>query len=477
MKKILLLLPVALIGCGSVGPNYVPSKPNLPSAFSTSGGTVTLPSRWWESFKDPELNNLILKALTQSPDAKLAEARLRQARAVQGIQDAADGPKLGVGGFVNRDKLSSNSEMMANVPTVSIGPQGKPVSNTPQTNFTNRQIAFDASWELDFFGHNRRLSEAANARTEAARERLRDAGLILSAEVGRNYVQYRMLQQRMGLATENLKNLEDLVHLTAVRSKAGEVSRQDVQRAEINRQNYEASLTELRFGMRQSLIVLSTLTDQPLAALEEELGKPAALMTIPDVPVVGVPSDLLQRRPDVRNSERELAAASADIGVAVADRYPRFSLVGSGGWNSVKPESLLNNVNRMWSIGPRVYLPLFDRGRIRSQVKANEAAYDAASASYRKTVLMAFADVEVALSRIAFSEERRSLLSGAESQQSELFHTTESQWKAGEVSKVALLEARRSLIAQQDQVLQAKADSLSAMVSLCKALGGGWTSE
>ena len=458
-----LCLPLLLLACRPVGPTYVRPEQSQPDTYTTAAGTAPLTSRWWEPLGDAQLNGLIQQALAQSPDLRIAEARLRQVRAIQGVQDAAGGPQLGVGGLVSKDRLSANSEMLANLPFKNI-----------QTEFTNHQIAFDASWELDLFGHNRRLSEAAQARAEASAERLRDAGLVLSAEVARNYIDYRTWQQRLTLALDNLRNHEELVRLTTLQARAGEVSSLEVQRAETNRRVQEASLADLRVGMRQSLAALSTLTDVPMASLESRLGDSAKPLAVPEAPAPGLPSDLLKRRPDLRVAERELAAANADIGVAVADRYPRFSLVGTGGWASVQSGTLMESASRMWSVGPQFHLPIFTSGRLKRQVEANQAAFEAASATYRKAVLTAVADVEIALTRMARSEDRRRLLLDAETQQRRLVSMTELQWKAGEVSKITVLEARRTLIGQEDQTLQARAQSLTALVSLCKALGGGW---
>jgi NodT family efflux transporter outer membrane factor (OMF) lipoprotein len=463
MKHLLLCLPLLLLACRPVGPTYVTPAPGLPDGYAASGGTATLSSRWWEALGDAQLNGLIQQALAQSPDLRIAEARLRQARAQQGIQEAHGGPELGVGGLVSRDRLSANSEMLANLPFKNI-----------QTEFTNHQFAFDASWELDLFGHNRRLSEGARARTEASAERLRDAGLVLSAEVARNYIDYRTWQQRLSLAQENLKNHEELVRLTTLQAKAGEVTSLEVQRAETSRRVQEASMADLRLGLRQSLAALSTLTDLSMADLEARLGDAPRPLAVPEAPAPGLPSDLLKRRPDVRVAERELAAASADVGVAVADRYPRFSLVGTGGWASVQSGTLLDSASRMWSVGPQVHLPIFTSGRLKRQVEANQAAFEAASATYRMAVLTAVADVEIALTRLARSEDRHRQLLDAETQQRRLVAMTELQWKAGEVSTITVLEARRNLIGQEDQTLQASGQSLSALVSLCKALGGGW---
>ena len=284
----------------------------------------------------------------------------------------------------------------------------------------------------------------------------------------------RTWQQRLILGLDNLKNHEELVRLTTLQARAGEVTSLEVQRTETSRRVQEASLADLRLGLRQSLAALSILTDLPMASLEAQLGDAAQSLAVPEAPAPGLPSELLKRRPDVRIAERELAAASADIGAAVADRYPRFSLVGTGGWSSVQSGTLLENASRMWSVGPQFHLPIFTSGRLKRQVEANQAVFEATSATYRKTVLTAVADVEVALTRLARSEDRRRQLLDAETQQRRLVSMTELQWKAGEVSKIALLEARRNLIGQEDQTLQARAQSQSALVSLCKALGGGW---
>ena len=463
MRQLLFCLPFLFLGCRPVGPTYATPTTGLPEAFTASGGNRALTSRWWEPLHDARLNDLIQTALAQSPDLRIAEARLRQARAQQGIQDASGGPQVGLGGQLSRDRLSPNSGLLANLPVKGINPE-----------FTTHQIAFDASWELDLFGHNQRLSEAAQARTEASTERLRDAGLVLSAEVARNYVDYRTGQQRLALAQANLKNHEELVRLTTLEARTGEVTSLEVQRVETNRQVYEAGLADLRLGLRQSLAALAVLTDLPMVTLEAQLGEASGPMVLPEAPAPGLPADLLRRRPDVRSAERDLAAASADIGVAVADRYPRFALVGTGGWASVQSGTLLENASRMWSLGPQFHVPIFNRGQLKNRVEANEAAFEAVSASYRKAVLTAVADVEVALTRMARSEERRRQLLDAEARQRQLAALTELQWKAGEVSKITLLEARRNLLGQEDQALQARSQSLSALVALCKALGGGW---
>lgn len=459
----LLSLPLLLLACRPVGPTYVPPRPAVPETFTAPGGATALKEAWWELLGDAQLDALVRKALVDSPDLQIAEARLRQARAQLGIQEAAGGPSLGASAKVTRDQLSRNSEGFANMPI-----------KNPQTQFTNEQVGFDASWELDFFGRNRRLVEGARARAEAGADRLRDTALVLSAEVARNYIDYRQGQARLALAEATLGLHREGVRLAVLQEQAGEISRQDLARVETGRANQEASLAALRTGVRQSLAALSTLTDLPLASLEAQLGASRPLAAVPGAPPSGLPAELLQRRPDLRASERDLAAASADVGVAVADRYPRLTLVGTGGWNAISSETLLSRASRMWSVGPQLSLPIFNSGRLASAQRASEAAFEAARGTHRKAVLGAVADAEVALTRLARSEERRVQLEGAEAQVRRQVGFTQRQVEAGEVSRLALLEAQKNLAAQQDQTLQAHGQSLTSLVSLCKALGGGW---
>lgn len=464
MKKLILLsLPLLFVACRPVGPTYTPPKVAVPDQFTSSGGAAASIPDWQTSWKDPNLQTLVKRALSDSPDIQVAEAKLRQARAQQGIQEAIGGPELGMGTKVSRDRMSENSGLISNLPAKNL-----------KTEFTTYQVGFDASWEIDLFGRQRRLSEAARARTQVSEERLRDVRLVLASEVTRNYVEFRMGQQRLTLAQESLKHHGELVRLTRLRVTTGDAANQDLQRAETNRNNAEASLAGLQMGMRQSLAALSVLTTTPIAELDAELHDTVPLIAVPEAPASGLPSDLLKRRPDIRATERDMAAACADVGVAQAERYPRFSLLGSGGWASISSASLLSTASSTWSVGPQLSLPLFNRGRLKNRVRANEAAFDAASASYRKSVLNAVADVEVALNRVARSEDKRQRLVEAEQQYRQLVKLSELQAKAGEISKMSLLEARLALANQEDLKVQAHAQALTSVVSLQKALGGGW---
>ncbi|MBI3285408.1 MAG: efflux transporter outer membrane subunit [Burkholderiales bacterium] len=465
MKNICLSsAALMLAACSAVGPDYRPPQPQLPAAYSMAAGTAALAAAWWESFGDAGLDALIAQAFAASPDLAMAQARVRQARAQQGIQDAAGGPALQAGARLTRDRLSEHSEALANIPFKNV-----------QTEFSNHQLGFDASWEPDWFGRRQRLSEAAAARSDASILRWQDARLMLAAEVARNYLELRLSQQRLALATANLGNFEESLRLARLAARAGAASALEVAQAEAERDNYAAGLAALALSQNLSLAALSRLTARTVQELSLQLQPAAPLMAVPPAPAAGLPSDLLRRRPDLAAAEQDLMAANADIGVAVAELYPRFALLGTAGWSSIAAGNLLESASTTWSFGPQLSLPLFNRGRLQHQVQASQAAFELALAAYRKAILAASADVEAALTRVARSEARRTQLLQAEAQQARLLALTERQMRVGELPKTALLNAAKNLAAQQDQRLQAQAQSLSAIIALCQALGGGWS--
>ena len=464
MKKLLLLpLIPALLGCRPVGHDYARPAVTLPAGYEVPTGTRAPQLEWWKALGDPTLTALIAQGFQGSPDLQAAAARLRQARALQGVQDAQGGPSVNLDGRVTRDRLSANGEQFANVPI-----------KNPQVDFTNFQAGFDASWELDFFGHQRRLSEGAQARTEASARRLDDARLVLAGDIARNYLELRTWQQRLILAEATGRDLGELVRIARLAHQAGDTSSLELQQAEFNQSSFEATLAPMHASLRENLTALGTLTGLPFDQIQAQVGPAAPLPAVPEAPAAGLPSDLLNRRPDLRAAERDLAAANADVGVATAGLYPRFSLVGTGGWNSIQSGSLLENASRTWSLGPQLSLPLFNRGLLKSQVRASQAAFDAALAGYHKSVLAALADVDLAATRLARNEQKRQQLLAAEAQQRQIVDLTGRQVQAGEVARTALLQADRNLLNQQDQTVQAQSQSLTALVALYKSLGGGW---
>lgn len=459
-----LLALLALSGC-TAGRNYTPpDAASLPASYLEDAGSANLLGTWQTLLADPVLQHLQQHALADSPDLALALARLAQARATQAVQDGATGPNLNANLQSSADHLSKNGELFANAP-----PQ-----QVLKTQFINTQAGFDASWELDLFGYQRRLSEAAAARSQAAAEHAQDARLSLSAEVTRNYLELRVWQQRLRLAQQQRQDMDAQIGMSSVAVQAGGMAPIDLLRAQNQRDNFSATLPMLALGVRQSMAALSPLTGMSMADLQALLERPGELPPMPPAPAAGLPADLLKHRPDVRAAERDWAAASADLGVATANQYPHFLLGGNVGWQSVHNNDLLTQASQFWSFGPRFSVPLFNRGRLASQVQANEAALDAAKASYRKALLSAVADVDAALSRLSRNESRRLQLLQVHAQQQQILAATQAQYRAGAVSRLDLVQAQRDLNTQQDQLAQAQGQSLNALIALYKALGGDW---
>jgi len=461
----------AQVGCTVVGPNYTPPNTKItPARYLASDEVKNAPNgpllitQWQQVFDDAVLCDLLQHALSNNLDLSIAIARLQQARALQAVQEEATGPTVDFDTEVSEDKLSKDSELYANIPS------------TPgvKTQFLNTQIGFDASWEIDLFGFNRRQTEAAQARSASTAEHVNDVRLSLGAEVTRNYLELRTWQQRQQLAQTQLQDWDTEIAIAQQAVQRGERAKIDLERMQIARTNFAATLPSMVLSERQNEAVLSVLTVLPLADLQAMLQALSPLPSVPAAPTAGLPGDLLQHRPDIRSAERDLAAANADVGAATAAKYPRLSLLGNGGWASVNGTSVLGNASALWNFGPSLSVPLFNSGRLDNQQKASEAALQIAQANYRKIVIAAVSEVEVALTRMARNEDQRAQLLQAQDQQQRILARTQAQFNEGDVSRITLLDAQRALNTQEDQTLQAQSHSLTALIALYKALGGGW---
>ncbi len=459
-----LALLLALAAC-AVGPDYQRPDPaaRLPAAYHGEAASPrSAPLNWWTVFDDPALDAAVDRALQASQDAAAAEARVRQARASLGVVDSALWPQLNAGGRVGRDQLSRNSENFANMPLPH-----------PQTGFTDYRVGLDASWELDLFGHARRQSEAAGARLGGAQAQQADALLRVAAETARNVIDFRGWSARLvnaeTMATDSRENLR----LIQLQQAAGLVSDNEVSQARAAADNAAAQLPPLRAARGAALNALSVLLDEPLDKVSARFAAsrpmPAVLAEAP----VGLPADLLRRRPDIRLAERNLAAASADVGVAVAEQYPRLTLVGSGGWDSIHPGSLTEAASRFWNVGPQLSLPLFNAGRLHNQVKANEAARDLALANYRQSVLTALADVETTLLRYGEENRREAALAASLRESERQTALAEQRVRAGESAQTDTLASRQLQAQAREQWLASRQAQAANLVALFKALGGG----
>src|SRR6266852_1796893 len=434
-----------LAGC-AVGPNYKRPQVAVPRQWTVAAarGTAATPIEkddWWSSFQDPELNSLVERSAKQNLDLKLALERVQEARAARGV------PRSGY--FPSIDGAASATRNRQRI-IVPAGPQKSAV--IVPVEYNNFQGGFAASWELDVFGGIRRSVQAATADMTAAEENRRDVLIILLGDVGRVYAQLRGFQRRLEIANKNIKTQQETLDLTSARAKAGLANELDVSRA-------AAQLESTKAVVPTRLSELEKTNPIPSAGPEVD---------------VGLPSDLLQRRPDIRRSEAQLAAATARIGEAKADLFPRFVLTGTAGRQAAQLHDLTLGAGNFFSVGPGISLPLFTGGRIRSNIAVQTSRQREAVIGYQSTVLNALEEVENALVGYSQEQDRRDRLNDAVAHSQLAVDLATEQYKAGLVDFLSVLDAQRDLYAIEDQLVQSQTSVTTNLVGLYRALGGGW---
>jgi outer membrane protein, multidrug efflux system len=468
LKKIAIVGIVAAGGC-VVGPDYQPSPASAPAAWISPvpndlTSSTTAPVSWWASFNDVELDSLILRAAQSNLDLRAAEARLRQARAVRGGSAADFWPAVNANGSADRARQSQNQPFFG---ALALPP------NFP-FEYSVYQVGFDASWEIDLFGGKRRALEAATAEWERAIEARNDSMVSLLAEVARNYVELRGAQQRLGIARRNLNLQEEALELTRARLQGGVATELDVARTVALLAGMQAAIPPLETAERAAMYALAVLLGQQPGELLAELSPSGALPhTPPEVPI-GLPADLLRRRPDVRRAERQLAAETARIGVAKSEWFPKISLTGDAGFESVSVSKWFEPGSRFWSIGPSVRWNALDFGRVRAQVRAQTAVQEAALAAYQKAVLVSLQEAENAIVAYAQEQNRHHALADAVAENRRSLELADSLYKNGRVNFLDVLDARRSLYQSDDQLVLSDQTVSLDLIALYKALGGGW---
>lgn len=459
-----MLLSLWFTGCVAVGPDYrspVISAPDQWNAELKSGLTDTSLdtqklANWWMTLNDPILSSLIEQAVAGNLELKEARARVREARARRGVAEADRFPTIENTVSVNRNRSSEE---------------------TGGTGEINELYAFgfDASWELDLFGGISRSIEAAEAELQASKEDLRDILVSLIGEVALNYIETRLFQNRLLIAKSNLAVQTETYDITRWRYEAGLTTQLDVEQAGYNMEETRSQIPTLQTGLEQAKNRLAVLLGKPPGFLENAL---AEIKDIPITPLeiaVGLPADVLRRRPDLRRAERRLAAQTARIGVATAELYPRLSLIGSIGLEALSTGSLFSSHARTSSISPNISWTIFDAGRIRQNIKVQTALQEQALIDYEAAVLNALEEVEGAL--IAYSDEhiRRQSLVRAVKAAKNAADLAQDQYVSGVIDFQAVLDTQRSLLSLQDQLIFSESEVTSNLITLYKALGGGWT--
>ncbi len=460
---LLLSLVLLLSGCAAVGPNYVRPDTATPAEWHTplpEGLTVGVKapgnlSAWWRTLNDPRLSSLMDRAEAGNLDLKKARARVREARARRGIVQADFFPTLDGTAAANWSRFSEDKGSGETVDLYAAG--------------------LDAGWELDIFGGLRRSLEAAEADLQATRENLRNVLVSLLAEVALNYIDVRTAQIQIAVAEENLGAQSETYQLTQWRYEAGLSDELAVQQARYSLEITRSLIPALRTKLEEALNRIAVLLGEQPGRVHAELKKQEPIPVPPLSIAVGVPADLLRRRPDVRQAERQLAAQTAKIGAATADLYPKFTLNGSIGLEAL---SLTNLSSAVWSLagGPKITWAIFKGGAIRQNIEVQSALQEQYLLAYEAAVLTALEEVENALVAYAEVQRRRQSLGEAANAARKAVGLARQKYEAGLTDFNNVLDAQRSLLSFQEQLAQCEGNISSNLVRLYKALGGGWAS-
>jgi NodT family efflux transporter outer membrane factor (OMF) lipoprotein len=463
MKRGALLLGLAaLCGC-AVGPDYKRPDVETPKAFKEAGdwkvaqpGDETARGRWWEVFGDPQLNALVEQVEISNQNVLAAEARFRQARALISASRAALYPSLNANASITRTH----------------SPSGVIGGTTAGRTLTSRSASLDASWEIDLWGKLRRGVEANEANAQAGAANLAAARLSAQAELVADYVQMRVLDALKLLLDDTAVAFQKSYDLTRNRYDAGVAARVDVIQAETQLRSTQAQAVDTGVQRAQFEHAIAVLTGRPPA--EVSMAPVPIAVTMPRVPLA-LPSALLERRPDIAAAERSVAAANAQIGVAKAAFFPSFTISGSDGYRSTAASQWFTAPNHFWSIGPAIAQSLFDAGLRRAQSEQAVAAYDAAVAQYRQTVLAGFQEVEDNLAALRILEEEARVQEDAVRAARETVVLTLNQYKAGTVSFLNVVTAQATQLDNERAAVSILGRRLVAAATLVKALGGGWS--
>jgi NodT family efflux transporter outer membrane factor (OMF) lipoprotein len=452
-----------------VGPDY--SRPPVPQQNgwqAVKGAAELQPEdvRWWRDLKDEQLVNYVEKGISGNQNIKEAEARVREARALRGVAAAGLLPQVDSSALYNRSLTSNTAGIISQLPKNLISE-----INFEQDFF---QVGFDASWEIDVFGGRRREVQAASARAQSSIENYRDVMISVIAEIARNYAELRGAQRQLAIAEKNSDIQEKTLSLVKIRQDAKITSDLEVEQAKAQLERTLGSIPPLQASIRGSAYQLAVLTGQPPNALLNELLATSPIPNPPDIVPVGLPSDLLLRRPDIRRAENDLHAATSDIGASTADLYPRFYLTGYAEPQSAKFSDLFRANSFAWSIGPAISWPVFHGGRIRSNIAATEARRDEALARYRQAVLTAMQEVETSLVGYAQHQIERERLALSVESQARAVELARERFESGVKDFLTVLDAERQLRDVENSLALSETQVLVNLIGLYKALGGGW---
>jgi NodT family efflux transporter outer membrane factor (OMF) lipoprotein len=416
-------------------------------------------SEWWRALNDPVLDSLVETAYQQNLSLRVAGARILEARARRGIAAGNLFPQLQeAAGSYTRNKLSEQTSFVP-----------------PEVWFSNWDAGFNLAWELDFWGRFRRAIEAADAELDASIENYDDVLVLLLADVATSYVQYRTFQERLSYARQNVEIQSRAYQLAQDKHQAGASTERDVHQARQVLEQTRALIPQLETGLRQAGNALCVLLGIPPRSLEEVLGKEGTIPRTAREVAVGIPADLLRRRPDVRRAEREVAAQSARIGIAAADFYPRISLIGTLGVQADDLGSLFDTPESIAaSIGPSFQWAILNYGRILNNVRAQDARFQQLAFAYQDRVLRAGQEAEDAIVSFLKAQEQTEYLAASADAARRTLEITYDQYRLGAVDFTPVFLFESTLAQQQDQLAASRGNIVLSLISIYRALGGGW---
>ena len=472
-RMVIVLFCLLFTGC-AVGPNYAPPEPDVPTAFDPPlpesiglDPSAPLPTSWWSLLGDETLTHLIQQATLANLDIRIAMARLKESRANRKAAGAGGYPAIGAAGSASTRQQSENSPS---------NPQLPPPLPAADSTSDLYLVGLDATWEIDIFGGVKRARQAADARMAAAQSNRDDVIRIVRAEVALNYIELRGLQKRKAVLERNIQVQKDTLAFARNRLASGLGSALEVSQAQAQLLTTEATLPAISADIQLRLFQINTLLGEHPGQRREMLLRYKALPVPPEAIFTDIPSEVLRRRPDIRAFERLLAAEVADIGAATADLFPRFSLVGGFGRESAARGDLLEGSSQFWRLGPSVRWSIFQGGRIRSNIDAQNAQSEAALARYEKAVLNVLQEVNSALVDHGHERETAESLRKAVAESRKSVTLSTALYKEGLSDILTVLNTESLLLNVEEAYALSLTREWTSMIRLYKALGGGWKS-
>ena len=473
-RPLVFYIALLLSGCSAVGPDYQAPNIEVPRQWSAStigkSPPTELPDKWWRSFNDPVLDRLISDAIASNLDLKLALARVIDARILRTATIAAGLPSLAARNNVSRRFNSSSASQTGGGGSAG---SGFGIGNQLTNIFS---LGFDAQWELDFFGGVRRAVEASDATLEAEMENSRDVLVTLLGDVARNYIELRANQQLIAITRDNLNTQQEMLALTQIRQQAGLASMLEVTQAQAQSATTEAQLPNYETLVQQALHALSVLLGKEPGALAVRLDNSGLIPTVAIKAISNLPSELLQRRPDIRRAERRLAIANASVGIATAELYPKINLAAFIGLQNTTITDF-TPLGKSWSAASTLTMPIFNWGKLNANIDSKKTQFEQAFLTYQSTVLSAFQEVEDALIAYSKEQERHKALAQAVAANQLAVQLAEERYRKGLTAFLDVLTSQTALYQAQSLLVASESQLSSNLVALYKALGGGWQSE